>query len=93
MPSTATIATTSKIQAINAIATNAMLDLSKLNSQLVVQIAVLQCYQQLSSTLDITSAVPTTTTPPPGIAIPQQIRAPVPIIPGYFLYSHTHTHI
>ncbi|XP_008178626.1 poly(U)-binding-splicing factor half pint isoform X3 [Acyrthosiphon pisum] len=61
MPTAAAVAAaaaTAKIQAMDAVATNAVLGLS------------------------ITPAVPAATIPPPGIAIPQQIRAPVPIIPG-----------
>ncbi|XP_008178627.1 poly(U)-binding-splicing factor half pint isoform X4 [Acyrthosiphon pisum] len=85
MPTAAAVAAaaaTAKIQAMDAVATNAVLGLSKLSSQLGAQTAVLPGLQQLPTTLGITPAVPAATIPPPGIAIPQQIRAPVPIIPG-----------
>lgn len=85
MPTAAAVAAaaaTAKIQAMDAVATNAVLGLSKLSSQLGAQTAVLPGLQQLPTTLGITPAVPAATIPPPGIAIPQQIRAAVPIIPG-----------
>ncbi|XP_022160311.1 poly(U)-binding-splicing factor half pint isoform X2 [Myzus persicae] len=85
MPTAAAVAAaaaTAKIQAMDAVATNAVLGLSKLSSQLGAQTAVLPGLQQLPTTLGITPPVPAATIPPPGIAIPQQIRAPVPIIPG-----------
>lgn len=88
MPTAAAVAAaaaTAKIQAMDAVATNAVLGLSKLSSQLGAQTAVLPGLQQLPTTLGITPAVPAATIPPPGIAIPQQIRAAVPIIPGNLL--------
>lgn len=88
MPTAAAVAAaaaTAKIQAMDAVATNAVLGLSKLSSQLGAQTAVLPGLQQLPTTLGITPSVPAATIPPPGIAIPQQIRAPVPIIPGNLL--------
>jgi len=87
MPTAAAVAAaaaTAKIQAMDAVATNAVLGLSKLSSQLGAQTSVLPGLQQLPTTLGITPAVPAATIPPPGIAIPQQIRAPVPILPGNF---------
>lgn len=86
MPTAAAVAAaaaTAKIQAMDAVATNAVLGLSKLSSQLgAAQTAVLPGLQQLPTTLGITPTAPSTTIPPPGIAMPQQIRTPVPIIPG-----------
>lgn len=86
MPTAAAVAAaaaTAKIQAMDAVATNAVLGLSKLSSQLGAQTSVLPGLQQLPTTL---ATVPATVIPPPGIAIiPQQIRAPVPIIPGNLL--------
>ncbi|XP_050421413.1 poly(U)-binding-splicing factor half pint isoform X2 [Adelges cooleyi] len=85
MPTAAAVAAaaaTAKIQAMDAVASNAVLGLSKLSSQLGAQTTVLPGLQQMPTTLGITStALPTVAIPPPGIAIPQQIRAPVPIIP------------
>lgn len=84
MPTAAAVAAaaaTAKIQAMDAVATNAVLGLSKLSSQLGAQTSVLPGLQQLPTTLGITPAVPAAAIPPPGIAIPQQIRAPVPILP------------
>lgn len=72
---------------MDAVATNAVLGLSKLSSQLSGQTSVLPALQQLPTTLGITPSVPASTIPPPGIAIPQQIRTPVPILPGKFLVS------
>jgi len=92
MPTAAAVAAaaaTAKIQAMDAVATNAVLGLSKLSSQLGAQTAVLPGLQQLPTTLGITPAVPAATIPPPGIAIPQQIRAPVPILPGNYFSIHT----
>lgn len=89
MPTAAAVAAaaaTAKIQAMDAVATNAVLGLSKLSSQLGGQTSVLPGLQQLPTTLGITPSVPATTIPPPGIAIPQQIRAPVPILPGKFKF-------
>jgi len=84
MPTAAAVAAaaaTAKIQAMDAVATNAVLGLSKLSSQLGGQTSVLPGLQQLPTTLGITPSVPASTIPPPGIAIPQQIRTPVPILP------------
>ncbi|XP_050546268.1 poly(U)-binding-splicing factor half pint isoform X2 [Daktulosphaira vitifoliae] len=84
MPTAAAVAAaaaTAKIQAMDAVATNAVLGLSKLSSQLGAQSTVLPGLQQLPTTLGITPTLPAANIPPPGIAIPQQIRAPVPIIP------------
>lgn len=68
---------------MDAVATNAVLGLSKLSSQLgAAQTAVLPGLQQLPTTLGVTPAAPATTIPPPGLATPQQIRAPVPVLPG-----------
>lgn len=87
MPTAAAVAAaaaTAKIQAMDAVATNAVLGLSKLSSQLGAQTAVLPGLQQLPTTLGITPTVTAAAIPPPGIVIPQQIRAAVPIIPGNF---------
>lgn len=85
MPTAAAVAAaaaTAKIQAMDAVATNAVLGLSKLSSQLGAQTAVLPGLQQLPTNLGLSPVVPAAAIPPPGIAIPQQIRASVPIIPG-----------
>lgn len=87
MPTAAAVAAaaaTAKIQAMDAVATNAVLGLSKLSSQLGAQTSVLPGLQQLPNSLNVAPTVPAVTIPPPGIAIPQQIRAPVPILPGFF---------
>lgn len=91
MPTAAAVAAaaaTAKIQAMDAVATNAVLGLSKLSSQLGAQTSVLPGLQQLPTTLGISSTVSAAVIPPPGIAIPQQIRAPVPILPGNFSYIY-----
>lgn len=88
MPTAAAVAAaaaTAKIQAMDAVATNAVLGLSKLSSQLSAQTSVLPGLQQLPTTLGI-NTVPAAAIPPPGIVIPQQIRATVPIIPGNFKF-------
>jgi len=89
MPTAAAVAAaaaTTIIQAMDAVATNAVIDLNKLSSQLGAQTAVFPGLQQLPTTLGITPAVPAATIPPPGSAMPQQIRAPVPIIPGNSIF-------
>jgi len=89
MPTAAAVAAaaaTAKIQAMDAVATNAVLGLSKLSSQLGAQTAVLPGLQQLPTTIGISPAVPAAAIPPPGIAIPQQIRSAVPILPGNLLF-------
>lgn len=95
MPTAAAVAAaavTAKIQAIDAVASNAVLGITKLSSQLgasAVLPAALPALQSIAPTVApalaasvTSSAVLPTTIPPPGIAIPQQIRAPVPIIPS-----------
>ncbi|KAK9509088.1 hypothetical protein O3M35_006480 [Rhynocoris fuscipes] len=88
MPTAAAVAAaaaTAKIQAMDAVATNAVLGLSKLTSTLATQPAVAAV---IPATLPgIVPAQATAVLPPPGIAIPQaipvgQFRAPQPIIPG-----------
>eukprot|EP00102_Acyrthosiphon_pisum_P020270 XP_016657480.1 PREDICTED: poly(U)-binding-splicing factor half pint-like [Acyrthosiphon pisum] len=73
---------TATVQAMDAGATNEVLSLSKLSSQVGAQTAVFPGLQQLPTTLGITPDIPAATIPPPGIAMPQQIRAPIPIISG-----------
>ncbi|KAI5706233.1 hypothetical protein M8J75_006144 [Diaphorina citri] len=71
MPTAAAVAAaaaTAKIQAMDAVATNAVGVLSKLSQGIGGAPGILP--------------TPGGAIPPPGIAIPQQIRAPVPIIPG-----------
>ncbi len=95
MPTAAAVAAaaaTAKIQAMDAVATNAVLGITKLSSQLgasSILPAALPALQSIAPTVapalaaSVTSSVVLPTTiPPPGIAIPQQIRAPVPIIPS-----------
>lgn len=85
MPTAAAVAAaaaTAKIQAMDAVATTAAGVLSKLSQQLPASVLpqALPAIQTLAAPV-----LPTSTgvaIPPPGIAIPQQIRAPVPILPG-----------
>ncbi|XKL59838.1 hypothetical protein PGB90_000854 [Kerria lacca] len=95
MPTAAAVAAaaaTAKIQAMDAVASNAVLGITKLSSQLgasAILPAALPALQSIAPSVapalaaSVTSSVVLPTTiPPPGIAIPQQIRAPVPIIPS-----------
>ncbi|XP_065203646.1 poly(U)-binding-splicing factor half pint [Planococcus citri] len=98
MPTAAAVAAaaaTAKIQAMDAVATTAVLGITKLSSQLGAQTVIPAALPALQSiapgvapALAAASAASVTSSavglpaaiPPPGIAIPQQIRAPVPII-------------
>ncbi|XP_073997095.1 poly(U)-binding-splicing factor hfp isoform X2 [Rhodnius prolixus] len=87
MPTAAAVAAaaaTAKIQAMDAVATNAVLGLSKLTSSLATQPAVAAVIPAALPGIVPTQAA---VLPPPGIAIPQaipvgQFRAPQPIISG-----------
>lgn len=95
MPTAAAVAAaaaTAKIQAMDAVASNAVLGITKLSSQLGAQAvlpAALPALQSIAPSVAPALAASVASPvvlpaaiPPPGIAIPQQIRAPVPIIPS-----------
>jgi len=84
MPAAAAVAAAAATATVQAM--DSVLVLSKLSSQLGAQTAVFPALQQLPTTLGITPAVPAATILPPGIAMPQQIRAPVPITPGNSIF-------
>ncbi|XP_075222402.1 poly(U)-binding-splicing factor hfp isoform X3 [Lycorma delicatula] len=92
MPTAAAVAAaaaTAKIQAMDAVASNAVLGLSKLTSSLgtpAVIPTLPPALQTLAPVMQNLSPLGIQTpqlglVPPPGIAIPQQFRAPAPIIP------------
>ncbi|XP_018909855.1 poly(U)-binding-splicing factor half pint isoform X2 [Bemisia tabaci] len=90
MPTAAAVAAaaaTAKIQAMDAVASNTLIGLSKLgqlNPGATIPATTVPGLQTLAPVLQaVPGQLPVgAAIPPPGIAIPQQIRAPVPIIPG-----------
>lgn len=85
MPTAAAVAAaaaTAKIQAMDAVATNAVLGLSNLTTSLGPP-TVLPALAPGAIQVGVGAIQPVgLAVPPPGIAIPQQFRAPAPIIPG-----------
>uniref|UniRef100_A0A1B6CBS2 RRM domain-containing protein n=2 Tax=Clastoptera arizonana TaxID=38151 RepID=A0A1B6CBS2_9HEMI len=92
MPTAAAVAAaaaTAKIQAMDAVATNAVLGLSKLSSTLtqpaiLPTMPTLQTLAPVMQTLAPLGIQPTQLglVPPPGIAIPTSFRTPTPVIQG-----------